>query len=442
MFRKQELKQVSAYEKKVTHDMFMITMEWLEKYIEIAHKKEFPDWENRKQIRDNLTIKRTDIYGNPKEAGDAFSTQLLLFESNLKRRPEFIREEIQKEYYQWMSAVGINVNNCPERLKHYLFGINEILEGRGEKIRKDVENEKPSVDATSPEYMGQMSSLFTNTYTSAKDEIETEKSLKGKTHKDWKVGSKFGGGSVEQGQQAFGQIRQEVASKHGEFHFFPQKGQLNNPQQLTNSEIVQDVKQNPNNWRIEEVVSGYSVFNRAKKEEVLIHNSVQLDFNGEVVGSIERQPVYPVSRFNQAEIAEINRAKSISQTPTNQPIRQGLVDSIKQSAKLEKGLFVIIQETGETIENDDWFIHNSLERKIDNKTGYLIFNSEAMIRVKDLSEEEQKAIGYKSVVETSYQAHPSQNRPSGGKGGFSGWGSSIIFASVSVVSLIGLAFAR
>jgi hypothetical protein len=306
MFKKQELKQVSAYEKKVTHDMFMITMEWLEKYIEIAHKKDFPDWEKRKQVRNNLTIKRTDIYGNPKEAGDAFSTQLLLFESNLKRRPEFIREEIQKEYYQWLDAVGINVNSCPERLKHYLFGINEILEGRGEKIRKDVENEEPSVDANSSEYMGQMSSLFSYTFTPAKNEIETEKSLKDKTHKDWKSESKFVGGSAEQGEKAFGQIRQEISSKHSGFHFFPQKGQLNNPQLLTNSEIIQDVIQNgKRSWRLDEIIAGYNNRGETIEETVLIHNTARLeDYE---IGKFDGHRIYQAGRFSFAEIEQIKK---------------------------------------------------------------------------------------------------------------------------------------
>jgi len=35
--------QATAYEKQVTHDMFEMTMKWLEKYIEIAYDKEFPD---------------------------------------------------------------------------------------------------------------------------------------------------------------------------------------------------------------------------------------------------------------------------------------------------------------------------------------------------------------------------------------------------------------
>lgn len=244
----QQQEQMTAYDKKVTHDLFMITMEWLEKYIEIVYKNEFPDWENRKQIHDN-NIKRTDIYSNPEMAENTLSTQLLLFESTSSDKSPFIREEIQKEFYQWISAVGINENNCPERLKQFIFGINEVLEGRGEKIRKEVENRRPLVDSNSPEYMEQVKNLFAYTQITSREEIKAEKSLAGKTHKDIEIESKFGGGSTEQGEKAFKQIAGTVATSHDTgFHFFPQQGQQsNNPQQRTNSEIIQDIRQNPRN---------------------------------------------------------------------------------------------------------------------------------------------------------------------------------------------------
>ncbi|RIA82383.1 hypothetical protein C1645_743814 [Glomus cerebriforme] len=34
----------------------------------------------------------------------------------------------------------VNINDCPERLKHFLFEINEILEGRGEEFIELVKN--------------------------------------------------------------------------------------------------------------------------------------------------------------------------------------------------------------------------------------------------------------------------------------------------------------
>src|SRR6185436_4949030 len=179
----QQQEQTTAYDKKVTHDMFLIVMEWLEKYIEIVYKDEFPDWENRKQIHDN-NIKRKDIYSNPEMAENTLSTQLLLFESTSGDKASFIREEIKQEFYQWISVVGINENNCPERLKQFIFGINEILEGRGEKIRREVENRRPLVESNSPEYMEQVKKLFAHTQVISQEEIKTEESLVGKTHKD------------------------------------------------------------------------------------------------------------------------------------------------------------------------------------------------------------------------------------------------------------------
>src|SRR6266511_3668792 len=213
----QQQKQITAYEKKVTYDIFLLSIEWLEKYIEIAYKNEFPDWENRKQIRDNL---------------------------NIKRRPVFMRETIQEEFYKWIDASGINTSDCPERLKNFLFGINEILQGKGEKIRRDVENEQPSVDSNSPEYMEQMKNTFAGFHSAAKKQADIEESLEGKTHRDIEIESRFSGGNIERGKQIFQQIASAVSSSHDTgFHFFPQKGQ----QQKTNSEIIQDIRQNPQN---------------------------------------------------------------------------------------------------------------------------------------------------------------------------------------------------
>jgi len=72
----QKQEQLTAYNRKTTHDIFFMTMEWLEKYIEISGY--YSDWENRKQIHNN-NIKRLDIIGNPKKTEQDFLTQLFLF---------------------------------------------------------------------------------------------------------------------------------------------------------------------------------------------------------------------------------------------------------------------------------------------------------------------------------------------------------------------------
>ncbi|PWU06979.1 MAG: hypothetical protein C5B43_00990 [Verrucomicrobia bacterium] len=59
-----------------------------------------------------------------------------------KQSKQSLYDEIKKEYYEWLGAVGINPSNCPPELKHFLFEINEILEGRGDKLERDIENRK------------------------------------------------------------------------------------------------------------------------------------------------------------------------------------------------------------------------------------------------------------------------------------------------------------
>jgi hypothetical protein len=314
----QQQKQITAYEKKVTYDIFLLSIEWLEKYIEIVYKNEFPDWENRKQIRDNLNITRTDIYDDPEEAEDAFSTQLLYLESNLKRRPIFVREALQEELYKWIDGSGINANNCPEKLKNFLFGINEILEGKGEKIRRDVENEKPRVDANSPEYMEQMKNTFALFNSAAKRQTGIETSLAGRMHKDIEIESRFSSSNVERGKQIFQQIAVGVAGSHETgFHFFPQQGQQNNLQNRTNSEIIQDIRQNPQNWRIDEIIVDLG---ENGQENVLIHQSAQLDDYNQQTGKLnfEGNAIYQANRFSTEEQDQINQALNISQQQTQQ----------------------------------------------------------------------------------------------------------------------------
>jgi len=316
----QEQVQVTAFQKQTTYNMLYMTLEWLEKYIEVAYGDYFPNWQNQKQIHDD-NIKRTDIDGNPTMAEDSLSTHLLLFRSTLSTKPPFLREEIKQEYYKWISATEIDVNNCPERLKHFLFGICEIMEGRGGKIIEDLKN-RQTIDSSSPEFMEQMQKLFVYSHAESKKVEEREKSLEGKTHKDIEIGSKFGSGSSEQGEQVFQRIAGTVSTSHeGGFHFFPQKGQQsNNPQQRTNSEIIQDIRQNPRNWRIDEIITEFNNFGRTNQETVLIHQSARLDDYDQRTGRLnfDGNPIFRASRFSAEEIAEINQALNISQQESAQ----------------------------------------------------------------------------------------------------------------------------
>jgi len=123
-----------------------------------------------------------------------------------------------------LGAAGVDVNNCPPRLKHFLFEINEILEGRGDKIEKELENRDRSgeIDPNSPEYGEIMNKLFAGIQNPLENARNEFSSLGGKTDKDVKVGNNFSSDG-KQAEQGFKQI--EGQHDYQGFHFFPQKKQ-------------------------------------------------------------------------------------------------------------------------------------------------------------------------------------------------------------------------
>jgi len=117
------------------------------------------------------------------------------------------------------------------------------MDGNIEKVRKDMENRKREIEIDSPKYLEQMSKLFANIQVPMYGEREVQKNLEGKTHLDMGFGNRFSSGNTEHGEQTFQQIAGVVSASHDSFHFYPQQGQ----QQKTNSEIIQDIRQNPRN---------------------------------------------------------------------------------------------------------------------------------------------------------------------------------------------------
>jgi hypothetical protein len=407
--QKQEQEQLSAYSWKVAHDIFVMTTEFLEKYIEKADY--YSDWEQRKQIRDNR-VQRDDK--NPEEAEKSFSTMLFLFAKNLKGKSSEFGEELKGEFYQLIDGAGIDVDNCLPRLGCVLVGIHEVLEGNSKKIMEDERNAKEDYDINSPEYAKALGEAFLDMQSPLDNEIETSQSLEGKSWKQITLENKFKNGNKELGKEAFRRIKNSISTTdyQKKFYFFPQKEQQitmsqgkvltekikqnlheweikkvvvfkghfagkgeikelalvhkeaslkgynwqgylqfdsrmiyfkkdhkpeewvqveqyysnrvggsdavqpNNLQQHSNSEIVQDVKNNPRNWRKDEVITEYN--NRGegtKKEMALIYYSAEVGYDGAVYNW--QQPIYLPQRFNQAEIAEINQALGISQTSTS-----------------------------------------------------------------------------------------------------------------------------
>jgi len=76
------------------------------------------------------------------------------------------------------------------------------------------------------------------------------------------------------------------------------------------------------------VITGYDVFNKPRKENALIHQSAQIGIDGEIFGSLNMQPIYLATKFNQEEIVEIKRTLNIVEDDENSKIIEGIKTDI------------------------------------------------------------------------------------------------------------------
>lgn len=471
----QQQTTVSAYSMEAIKKSFISTLKWLEFYIEKSGYS--GNWQ--RQIPEQ--VERQDLNDQPGEIKKFMETSLLALNGVIDDKPDFVLENLQEQFYSWLDKSGIRVDGCSEELVECLVNIYKVLINDGKEFVERVDREaSEDIAKMTPE---ERREKFYKTFTLAQklmDSVEArKKSLEGKTHKDVETKNPFSG-NPDQGKKLFGQL----ASSGG-------------GGSLPSDKVVQAVKNNPQNWRWDEIPTEIDNFDRPKKQELLlIRWDARLgDYNQQGKLNFNNNPLYRWESFDVRQRFEIKQAKKISSDYlTSEEIkwvvkefrnnprvwrieeidkqtylihnsaqikdnevgtlihnkqkfseiewaevngtleRVKLIDSIKQNTKLERGIVVFDPENGKYSEADDWFVHN--EWKNTNEAGCLIFNSNAMFRAKDLTEAERKEVGYK--LETSQQVQ-NQNRPSGSKGGF---GSPYMWSAFGVISLIGLAFTR
>ncbi|MCE8167843.1 MAG: hypothetical protein I3273_04535 [Candidatus Moeniiplasma glomeromycotorum] len=181
------------------------TLESLEEYI--RHAGYYSDWSSKEQFyrRSIGDGNKWDLENDEEHFFSNLWGAKLWFEDE----PESIRQETQKEFYKWIDYSGITAENCPEKLKHYLNEINEILEGRGDKFYQAYEqqskkwwksirkNEKKS------QIFWQAEKETTRFFFG--DPVPTEP----KEIRDVKIK-----GNAKQGQKTFQQIKGSIAGNH------------------------------------------------------------------------------------------------------------------------------------------------------------------------------------------------------------------------------------
>src|SRR2546430_5084559 len=118
---------------KLGLDTFYNVLEPLEEYIEKSG--DFPGFISKRQIyRKNIK----DSEGHLEVDENLFLSNLFIFARTFYGKPSSFRKVIQEDFYKWINVVGITADNCPEKLKHFLIEINNVLEGNDEKIVRET----------------------------------------------------------------------------------------------------------------------------------------------------------------------------------------------------------------------------------------------------------------------------------------------------------------
>jgi hypothetical protein len=317
----QQQKQLTAHDKILLFNNLRYLLEGLEEYIEKAGY--YSDFKNKRQLQ-NITI--------PKERSDNltadsaehfFKTNLILFVSMVEEAPPSEREKLVEEYLKWINVVGIDPNNCPEKLRQFLIEIKSVLEGDSERILQQTKEYLDNKDKGSPYPTDPKDTLtlFGLIQRPLNKNREDAKSYEGKTYRDVEAASKFSG-NVERGKETFDRIAGTGSSSSG-FHFYSHQ-QSTSLQQKANFEIIQDIRQNPQNWRIDEIIVEFNNFGGTRQEVMLIHQSARLDDYDQRTGRLnfEGNAIYRANQFSAEEQAEINRALNISQQSSSAQVQQ------------------------------------------------------------------------------------------------------------------------
>lgn len=373
--KKQKQINLVAHDRILVFENFRYLMEGLEEYVEKTGY--FPNF--KRQFR-NITVPKEKRYSLDNCEG-LFRTRLLLFVGIISDdTPDDTRKEVQDEFYKWINLVGIDVNNCPdEKLKHFLVETNNVIEGNGEKIveqSKKYLNSKQKTNPTSLENMGDVIEVFSSIQVPLEKKREEADFYKDKNYFGVEVKDKFNKGNSEQGKQVFDRVAGSVASRHNEFDFFSEQKNRRGIQSVSSqqsinhptnpSEVVREVKTNPQNWTLNEIATEIDRFGWEKKKEPVIYcRHARLDDYGqEGKLNFNNNPIYRWESFNSQQRFEIKKVKNIFGDYLTDKEIKWVVKEVKDNPSIWRI---------EIVEGRDCLVHSSAEGK-NNEIGTLIHN--------------------------------------------------------------------
>ncbi|KLL01914.1 MAG: hypothetical protein MRERC_7c083 [Mycoplasmataceae bacterium RC_NB112A] len=346
--QKQEQIIISAYDMEVIQKSFDSTLRWLEFYIEKSGYS--GNW--KRQISE--TIKRDDL-NQPSEIKRFMEAALLALDGMIENKPDFILENLQEKFYSWLAESGIRADDCPEELIECLVDIHKVLNNEGKEFGERVDKEaSESIARMTPEERRQK---FCQTLNAAQRMMdvarEREKGLEGKTYKDVETKNRFTGNS-DQGKKLFDQIKSQQSA-----------GFSSNP--LNNFEIIQDVKTNSQNWRLDEIPTETNYFGTTKKREwLLIHRDAREgDFDQRKL-NFSGNSLYKWENFNSRQRFEIKQAKNLLGDYSTEEEIKWVVKEVRENPRVWE-----VRKLNKKF----WLVHNSAQVN-DKEIGTLIHNQQ------------------------------------------------------------------
>lgn len=346
-----ELKQLTAHDKILIFDNLRYLLEGLEEYIEKAGF--YPNFKYRRQLR-NITIPKQQADNlTADSAEDFFKTNLILYVSMVDQAPPSEKEKLVQEYYKWINSVGINPDNCPQKLKNFLIEIKNVLEGNSEKVIQQTKEYLDSKDEGNayPTNPQDTLTLFGLIQKPLNKERERAKSYEGKSYSDVEITNRFSG-DVKKGEQTFGRISGST-SDYDSFHLYSQQSgqKIRNPNyrpfvddlseefissssqaasstqglddfQYARRILIDDIKQRANEFEFKQVLTSTGKYwdninkkwvshDKEKWENMLVHKSIQItgnDYNEFGYLRVQTDKMFQESRFSREEWTEIQVA--------------------------------------------------------------------------------------------------------------------------------------
>ena len=244
-FQQQMQEQVTLHQVKLALDSFYNILEPLEEFIEKANY--YPNFRSRRQFYRRV-IQSSE--GSVENAKNLFLTDLYIFSGAVEGEVGFIMDVLKEDFYRWINYVEITARNCPERLKHYLIEINNVLEGNDKKIVRETD-ERDRVRAKKTD-LTQIIPIFSGLQQPLNRNREQRKEL---GNIPWnKLDDKDRvKGNADLGKKTFKEIERSISIPHQSFQLWQKMKEeeinVNNSQQIQTNQEQLTVEPPQGRWQ-------------------------------------------------------------------------------------------------------------------------------------------------------------------------------------------------